>query len=313
MQRNIFLPEGSLLHTRRNLELTASIQSLTAAMEGESIIEGTAVLCDDMHNLIVDVGGRRGIIPYRETALGISEGSTREIAVISRVGKPVSCIVTGIDEKQEFSLLLSRVSAQKKALSYFMNNLSCGDIIPARVTHLEPFGAFVDIGCGIISLIGIENLSVSRISHPHDRLSVGDDILAVVLGVDEEKSRILLSHRELLGTWQENADRFKVGQTVCGTVRGVEDYGIFIELLPNLSGLAEYRDNIKAGDRVSVYIKNIVPEKMKIKLIIIDVFRDTEQTKKPAYMYFTAGGHIDEWCYSPPECEKKRIYTDFRK
>ena len=47
-----------------------------------------------------------------------------------------------------------------------LDNLKSGDIISACVTHLEPFGAFVDIGCGVVSFIGIENISVSRITHP---------------------------------------------------------------------------------------------------------------------------------------------------
>ena len=92
-------------------------------------------------------------------------------------------------------------------------------MIPAAVTHLEPFGAFVDIGCGVASLIGIENLSVSRIFHPSDRLSVGQPIYAAVRSVDREARRISLTHRELLGTWEQNAALFSPGETVRGVVR----------------------------------------------------------------------------------------------
>ncbi len=114
-------------------------------------------------------------------------------------------------------------------------------MIPARVTHLEPFGAFVDAGCGVPSLIGIENLSVSRICHPSDRLTVGQSILAAVRTVEPENRRISLTHRELLGTWAQNAALFSVGETVRGVVRSIEPYGVFVELTPNLSGLAEPR------------------------------------------------------------------------
>lgn len=109
-----------------------------------------------------------------------------------------------------------------------------GDIISARVTHLEPFGCFVDIGCGIASLLPIDAISVSRIAHPSDRFRVGEEIRVVVRGRDE-KNRITLTHRELLGTWEENAAAFCAGDTVPGIVRSVEDYGIFIELTPNLA------------------------------------------------------------------------------
>ena len=128
---------------------------------------------------------------------------------------------------------------------------------------------FADIGCGIVGLISIENISVSRISHPRDRFFVGQNIRVVIKDIDYENRRFTLSHKELLGTWEENADMFDVGQTVCGVVRSIEDYGIFIELTPNLAGLAEYKAGIVSGQQATVYIKYIIPDKMKIKLIIL--------------------------------------------
>lgn len=307
-----FLPEGALIHTEQNLHLTSSPEMLTYAMENEITVEGEVIMCDAEHNLTVNLNGYKGIIPRCDTAIGIEEGATREIAVISRVGKPVSCIICGIDEDNGKAILkLSRRAAQQKALAHLMNNLTPGDVIPARVTHLEPFGAFVDIGCGNISLIGIETLSVSRISHPRDRFHTGDDIFAVVSEVDFHKHRVYLTHRELLGTWEENTAKFEVGQTVRGIVRGIEDYGIFIELAPNLSGLAEYRADIKIGDAVSVFIKNIVREKMKIKLIVIDICSEGYVRYVTPSDYVITDGRIKTWRYSPEGCTRKEIVTVF--
>ncbi len=308
-----FLPEGALLHTPRNLELTQSIASLRTAAEQELVLEGVAVMCDTAHNLTVQVGEFCGIIPRTEAALGIEDGTTRDIAILSRVGKPISFVVREIDCTGETPILhLSRRIAQERARVYLMRTLTPGDIIPARVTHLEPFGAFVDVGCGNVALIGIENLSVSRISHPKDRLAVGQEIFAAVRSLDYEAQRITLTHRELLGTWQENAVRFEAGQTVRGVVRGVEEYGIFVELAPNLSGLAERKEGVCEGDAVSVFLKSIVPERMKIKLVVIDVFGKGQNTPISRAEYFLTSGHLDLWEYSPPVCTK-RIYTDFNE
>lgn len=309
MERNSYWPEGALLHTEANENAVSSISALSNAMEQKRILESSVVLCDAAHNLIVQVGEFQGIIPHTEAAIGIDCGTTREIAVISRVGKPVAFHIKDISS--EGKLILSRKSAQEEALNFFLSTLQPGDVIPAKVTHLEPFGAFVDIGCGNIALIGIENLSVSRISHPKDRLRVGQEIFAVVRQVDHTLRRITLSQRELLGTWEENAAKFEVGQTVRGIVRGIEDYGVFIELAPNLSGLAEKRDGLEVGDAVSVFIKNITEEKMKIKLIVIDVFEKDKGACLTKNDYFITGGHLDEWEYSPPTCEKKKVYTVF--
>ncbi len=270
----------------------------------EKIVEGIAIICDAEHNLTVNFGTFTGIIPHNEAALGIDNGKTREIAIISRVGRAVSCMVTDITPNG--TVILSRKKAQQKALSNFFDTKLPGDIIPATVTHLEPFGAFCDIGCGNISLLGIETLSISRISHPSDRFSEGDDIFAVITALDCENKRVFLSHRELLGTWDENIKNFTSGETVRGTVRGVEEYGIFVELAPNLSGLAEFRDDVSVGDSISVFIKNIIPEKMKIKLVIIDKLPSAPKQRISPADYFITSGHISSWCYSPTYSERKK-------
>jgi small subunit ribosomal protein S1 len=202
--------------------------------------------------------------------------------------------------------VLSREHAQRRCTEDYLSRLTPGDVIPARVTHLEPFGAFCDIGCGIIALMPIDTISVSRIEHPDERFAVGMDICAVVKS--KVGMRITLSHKELLGTWRENAERFCVGETVTGVVRSIENYGAFVELTPNLAGLAELRDGLRVGQRVSVYIKNIIPERMKVKLTVIDELDGAPAVDAPEY--FIAGGHIDRFLYSPEGCARI-ICTDF--
>ena len=145
----------------------------------------------------------------------------------------------------------------------------------------------------------IDSISISRIPHPSERFSAGDVIKAVVKKIDEQ-GRITLTHKELLGTWEENASMFKVGETVAGIVRSVEDYGVFIELTPNLAGLAEPREGVRVGQYAGVYIKNILAEKMKLKLVLIDS-QDCAELPPPM-KYFITEGHIDRWQYSPAGC-----------
>ncbi len=287
-----------------------TLETLRKAARENSILESRAMLCDAEHNLIVHLDGALGIIPRAEAALGIGTGGTREVAILSRVGKPVCYKVVKIEQTVPPRALLSRRLAQEEALFCFLENRKPGDIISARITHLETFGAFVDIGCGIASLIGIENISVSRIAHPSDRFSVGQDIWAVVSGIDRAARRVSLTHKELLGTWSENAGAFSPGQTVTGVVRSIEEYGAFIELAPNLSGLSETRPGLREGQRVSVYIKSILPERMKVKLSLVDVW-DEPAPKLSQADYFLREGHLRRWSYSPACCADKKIETVF--
>ncbi len=302
------LPEGLRLKLPENEKYLSSIASLAEAMREKRILEAVALRCTESHDLIVDLHIMYGRIPREETDIGISEGTARDIAAISRVGKPISFVVKEIvfPENGEPFAVLSRKDAQLFAREEYLSKLLPGDVIPARITHLEPFGAFADVGNGVISLIPIDMISVSRISHPSDRFRVGDSIFAVVKSFDGK--RISLSHKELLGTWEENARFFSPGETVSGIIRSVESYGVFVELTPNLAGLAELKKGVSPGQRASVYIKSINPEKMKIKLIIVDSFFD-EKTK-PSLHYSITEGHISCWNYSPADAARK-IVTQF--
>ena len=307
MPQGPYLPEGFRLHTPENRWVNTPA-AMDQAAEEEQILEGIVTRCDCAHNLVVDCNGITGLIPRSEAALGLSSGRTREIALLSRVGKPVCFQVIGEGDGQ---YLFSRARVQQKALNYLMENLLPGDVISARVTHLEPFGAFVDIGCGITSLVGIEHISVSRIAHPAERFYPGQWIHAAVRGVDPSLGRVHLSHRELLGTWLENARRFSPGETVSGVVRGNEDYGVFVELSPNLSGLAERKEGVTSGDGVSVYIKSILPEKMKVKLILIDKLEKAPSTLIRPEDYQITQGRLQHFLYSPPGKEGRLTETVF--
>ncbi len=309
-----YMPEGARLATQENREATASIGALERAMNTGMILEGIATLCDHSLNLHVDVGGFEGFMPYGETVFNPDGQPIKDIAVISRVGKPVCFRVLGVlrdAERGKPQLLLSRRAAQMDCYREFLSALAPGDIIPAKVTHLESFGAFVDIGCGVVSLLAVDCLSVSRINHPRERLAPGARLRVVVKSIDAPNNRIFVSLRELLGTWEQNAARFEAGQTVTGIVRSVEDYGMFVELAPNLAGLTELREETREiakswiGQNAAVFIKSIVPERMKIKLVLIDTFAATRTPTPLTYYIGEEVEHIDRWVYSPAGCRKK--------
>ena len=257
---------------------------LRAAIASREILQSTALAFDTQRQLRFDLGGVKAVMPFGQCADGAESGTVRDIAVLTRVGRPTCFVIEGMED-----------------------TLQPGDILPCTVTHIEPFGAFCDVGCGISALLPIDCMSVSRISSPADRVSVGQQILCAIKSRDAQ-GRFVLSIRELLGTWEENAAGFTVGETVVGIVRSVEEYGTFVEIAPNLAGLAETCPDLHPGQAVSVYIKNILPDKMKIKLVIVN--HSLGQSHRFDLRYFITEGHIDHWLYSTPE-SRKRIETDF--
>ena len=286
-----------------------SIAELRAAAASGEILQATALAFDTRRQLRFDLGGVRGVMPFAACAEGADTGAVRDIAVLTRVGRATCFVIESLDEDAEGRPLcrLSRARAQQMCREEYLDGLEPGDILPCAVTHIESFGAFCDVGCGISALLPIDCMSVSRISSPADRVSVGQQILCAIRSRDSQ-GRFVLTIRELLGTWAENAAAFTPGETVVGIVRSVEDYGTFVEIAPNLAGLAESCPDLRPGQAVSVYIKSILPEKMKIKLVIVN--HSLGQSHRFDLRYFITEGHIDRWVYSTPE-SKKQIVTEF--
>lgn len=212
------------------------------------------------------------------------------------------------DERGAPQIRLSRRSAQEAARKHLLS-LRPGSVLRAKVTHLASFGAFCDIGCGVIAMLPLENLSVARTSHPGERLRVGQRLPVVLAKIDPAIPRFTLSCKELLGTWLENASRFAPGDTVPGTVRSIRDYGVFVELTPNLSGLAQLREDLSPGDRVSVQIRSIRPERMKIKLQIVEKLPPREGPE--SLRFVLTDGILPRWRYSPLNYERPPVETVF--
>lgn len=302
-----YLPEGKLCETEENRAALSAPETLREAMKAGKLLEAPMLSADSALTAELALGdGAVGVMPVGESVLLQPGEKFKEIAVIGRVGKPTVFRILGelspAEGKARF--LVSRRAAQLACKEGYIDRLLPGDVIDCTVTHLEQYGAFCDVGCGCFALLPVDCLSVSRIPHPSERLAVGDTVRAAVKYRDRF-GRLFLTRRELCGTWEENAAFFSVGQTVTGTVRSAESYGIFVELTPNLAGLAEPTAGIRPGDAVSVYIKSILSEKMKIKLVIIGVCKKENAGRTVPRFPIEEAEHIERWTYSPPGCVRE--------
>ena len=95
-----------------------------------------------------------------------------------------------------------------------------------------------------------------------------------------------------------------------GIVRSVQPYGCFVELTPNLSGLSDVREDLEPGDAVSVFIRSIRPERMKVKLQVIERLPPLPEPEPLTYQI--TDGTLERWVFSPPGCEKtvETVFTD---
>ena len=263
MEKPKFIPEG----WEEELPVMTK-EKLKKAMLESSIIQGKVNMCDSNYNLYVDLGNNlTGVIPRNEIDI-INKLPNSRVST-NKVNKIVQFKVKEISKND--TIILSRRAVEKDAINWIKNDLKEGTQVLGIVRGIKPYGAFVEIGGGIVGLLHIEDISVARIKSPFERLKIGQKIKVVIKYIDKKNSRVILSYKEMFGTWEENVNNISEGMILKGTAREVEKFnnGIFIELKPNLIGLAEYKPNIEYGQNVQVYVRKIIPEKKKIKLKII--------------------------------------------
>ena len=178
------MKDDASLPYRRQLPFCCALSpaELRAAMANREILQATALAFDTQRQLRFEIGGVRAVMPFAQCADGAANGTVRDIAVLTRVGRPTCFVVQALDTDEDGQPFyrLSRAEAQRMCKADYLDTLSPGDILPCTVTHIEPFGAFCDVGCGISALLPIDCMSVSRISSPADRVSVGQQILCAI-------------------------------------------------------------------------------------------------------------------------------------
>ena len=266
MQYQKFVPEGWNTQINNN-----NMNDINNALKNGNIIEGSVNKCDSNYNLYVNLGNDiTGIIPRNEIEAVNTEktGYPKPNICMNKVNKIVQVKVKKIEDN---NVILSRKEVGTEAINWIKNELHEGSVVCGIVKNIRPYGVFVEIGGGIVGLLHIEDISVARIKTPLERFEVGQKINIMIKYIDRDLNRVILTYKELLGTWEENVKSFEEGSTVIGIARETEKLknGIFIELKPNLVGMADYKENIEYGQKVRVYIKKIIPEKRKIKLNLI--------------------------------------------
>ena len=247
-------------------------ENLKQYMENKNTLQGIVKKCDNDYNLYISFeNGITGIIP-REEVEGINlqeDGLPKTNLCTGKVHKFVQFKIKSIKDNQ--TPILSRKEVQEETLEWMKKNLQEGQTVDGIVKSIKPYGAFIEIGGGIVGLVHIEDLSIARIKSPYERLKIGQKVKIMVKSIDRNKGKVLLSYKEILGSWEENVKKFISGTKVKGIVRETEKNknGIFIELTPNLVGMVEYKEGLKYGQNVDVYIKKIDNQKKKVKLLIV--------------------------------------------
>jgi small subunit ribosomal protein S1 len=222
----------------------------------------------------VRIGKIRGFCPYSQIDLQRAE------APDEHVGKRYLFRISQLRRGGE-DIVVSRRAVledeRKEEAKAVRATMLEGSIMQGRVAGLAEFGAFVDLGAGVMGLVHLSELSHAHVTRPGDAVRVGDIVNVKILKLDEASDRISLSIRQAQkDPWSEVEEQFKIGKIHSGTVRRLTDFGAFVELAPGIEALAPasefppsregWRDGLEPGQSRDWLVLSVDPGQHRISV-----------------------------------------------
>jgi small subunit ribosomal protein S1 len=267
---NIVLSRRALLETERKRMREATLATLS---EGQ-ILDGVIKNLTD-YGAFIDLGGIDGLLHITD----MSWGRINHPGELFHVGDEIKVKVLKFDQEAErVSLGLKQIQPDPwidAGMRYPM-----GMRIKGKVVSLTDYGAFVELEAGIEGLVHVSEMSwTKRVKHPSKVVTIGDDVEALVLEVDERDRKISLGMKQLEeNPWTVIEERYPVGTNVSGQVRNITNFGIFIGLEEGIDGLVHVSDiswteqikhpsdRFEKGDEVKAIVLKIDKENEKFSL-----------------------------------------------
>lgn len=267
---NIVLSRRALLETERKKMREATLTTLD---EGQ-ILDGVIKNLTD-YGAFIDLGGIDGLLHITD----MSWGRINHPSELFQVGDEIKVKVLKFDQEAErVSLGLKQIQPDPWIDAGMRYPL--GMRIQGKVVSLTDYGAFIELEPGIEGLVHVSEMSwTKRVKHPSKVVTIGDEVEAVVLDVDERDRKISLGMKQIEeNPWTVIEDRYPVGTQVSGQVRNITNFGIFVGLEEGIDGLVHVSDiswteqikhpseRFEKGDEVHAVVLKIDKENEKFSL-----------------------------------------------
>ncbi len=267
--------------------------TLQEKMQTKEIVR-TKILEANKGGLMVEINNVMGFLPVSQLSTEhyprVEDGDKNKIlSVLNQfVGQMFDVQIITADQNEE-KLIVSEKAVYEKELQDRISKLKIGDVVTGTVSGIVDFGVFVKFG-DLEGLVHISELAWQRIEHPKDIVKVGQEVKAVVIGLD--KGRISLSMKQLeKDPWQDSVKKYQIGQVVKGKVSKIMPFGVFVELDDQIQGLAHLmelsheevksaEDVLKVGDEKEFKIISIEPQEHRLGLSIKALTEKPEEKKE---------------------------------
>ncbi len=287
-RKNVVLSRREIIEAERSEKRGKFLESVNIG----DMVSGSVKNITDF-GAFIDLDGIDGLLHITD----MSWARLNHPSEMVNIGDNLELVILDINkDKERVSLGLKQT--QSNPWEKIEERFPVGQTVRGKVTNLMPYGAFVEIEEGVEGLIHVSELSwTKRIARPSDVLTLGQEIEAIVLGVNKEEQKISLGVRQLEpNPWDEIESRYMIGKQVSGEVRNMTAYGAFIELEEGIDGMVHVSDIswtrkinhpseiLKKGDPVEAVVIDIDKANQRISLGVKqlegDPWKDIEQQFK---------------------------------
>lgn len=269
-RRNIVVSRRELIEEQRREKR----RKLLSEIQNGDVRRGTVKNITD-YGAFIDLDGLDGLLHITD----MSWGRISHPSEMLKVGEEVDVMIIEVDrDRERVSLGLKQTT--NNPWEGIENRYPVGARVAGKVVNLVPYGAFVELEEGVEGLVHVTELSwVKRISKPNEVLKVGDQIEAVVLGIQKDDQKISLSVRQTEpNPWDMVRHNYPVGARVSGKVRNLTSYGAFVELEEGIDGMVHVSDMswtrkvnhpsemVKKGDQIEAIVLDVDSNNQRISL-----------------------------------------------
>ena len=266
-RKNVVLSRRELIEQERSEKRLKFMETVTVG----NVVKGVVKNLTDF-GAFIDLNGMDGLLHITDMTWG-RLGHPSELL---KVGQEIDVQVLDINkEKERVSLGLKQT--QKNPWDKIEERYPIGTKVKGKITNLVPYGAFVEVEEGVEGLIHVSELSwTKRITRPSDVLSLGQEVEAIVLGVNKEEQKISLGVRQLEpNPWDEIEHKYMIGKQVKGIVRNMTAYGAFVELEEGIDGMIHVSD--LSWTRKINHPSEILKKADEIEAVVIDIDKTNQR------------------------------------
>ncbi len=275
---NIVISRRKLIEEERRQSKEKILAEIEVGQRRKGIVKNIADF-----GVFVDLGGVDGLLHISD----LSWGRVSHPSEVVHLDEEIECVVIGVDKANE-KISLGLKQKSPSPWENVESDYPVGTRVKGKVVNIMNYGVFVRLEDGIEGLVHISEMSwTKRLNHPSEMLNLGDEVEVMVLNVNKDKQEISLGLKQTeTNPWSVAAQKYPPGTLVNAVVRGVTNYGAFVEVEEGIDGMIHISDlswtrkfshpneALQKGDKVKCVVLDIDPEKQRVSLGIKQLSED---------------------------------------